>query len=141
MAELLGQAKLLNCSCASVFLSVQWEFHHLTHRNKDYRSGYKVPALAQSLDGQTSGRIHTHSLGSRPQGWLGPDGKEKSASHRGPLLKAKGAAVSDLQLRGTARGGGGGQSHDGRSHPSGSPNWGRFMGASSHLRVHRPPPS
>lgn len=108
MAELLGQAKLLNCSCASVFLSVQWEFHHLTHRNKDYRSGYKVPALAQSLDGQTSGRIHTHSLGSRPQGWLGPDGKEKSASHRGPLLKAKGAAVSDLQLRGTARGGGGG---------------------------------
>lgn len=107
MAELLGQAKLLNCSCASVFLSVQWEFHHLTHRNKDYRSGYTVPALAQSLDGQTGRRIHTHTLGSRPQGWLGPDGKEKSASHPGPLLKAKGATLSDLQLRGTARRGGG----------------------------------
>lgn len=38
MAELLGQAKLLNCSCASVFLSVQWEFHRLIHRNKDYRT-------------------------------------------------------------------------------------------------------
>ena len=38
MAELLGQARLLNHSCASVFLSVQWEFHRLTHRSKDYRT-------------------------------------------------------------------------------------------------------
>lgn len=37
-AKLLGQAKLLNCSCASVFLSVQWEFHRLIHRSKDYRT-------------------------------------------------------------------------------------------------------
>lgn len=34
VAKLLVQ--LLNCSRTSVFLFVQWEFHHLTHRSKDY---------------------------------------------------------------------------------------------------------
>ena len=33
------------------------------------------------------------------------------------------------------------QSHVGRSQPSGSSYWGGFMGASSHPRVHRPPPA
>lgn len=105
MAELLGQARLLNHSCASVFLSVQWEFHCLTHRSKDYRTEWiqharfsTVSGMDGPMDRQT--HIHTHTLGkcsSHPQGWLSPEAKEKSASPPWPLLKAKDAAISDQQ--------------------------------------------
>ena len=83
-------ARLLNGSCASVFLSACRECHHFTHGSKEYHEKTDTRCLLSTVPGREHTLSKLLAWGSwLPERWLALEGQEKAPPLPIPVLRQR----------------------------------------------------